>query len=113
VIGGFTALPVALASEATVAARAGFFMQGVTWLALLVAAIAAIRRGNRVRHASIMVAMVCVASGAIWLRLLTAGAVAFNLSFDTAYAVGAWACWIVPLAIALAGRTRIAFGAQY
>src|SRR5436190_16574551 len=54
VIGGFTALPVALASEATVTARAGFFVQAVTWLALLAGAIAAIRRGNHVLHARIM-----------------------------------------------------------
>src|SRR5712671_3125861 len=110
VIGGATALPVALASEATVAARAGLFMQGLAWVALLVAAIAAIRRGNRALHARIMVAMVCVVSGAIWLRLVTAGAVEFNLPFDAAYAVGAWACWIVPLAIACVVTARITFG---
>jgi hypothetical protein len=102
VVGGFTALFVALASEASVAARAGFFVQGLAWLALLAAAIAAIRCGDRALHARLMIAMACVASGALWLRLVTASAVALNLPFEMVYAVAAWTCWLIPLAIAVA-----------
>jgi uncharacterized membrane protein YozB (DUF420 family) len=97
-IGAVTALAVALASEASLATRAGFFVQGLVWLALLVAAVVAIRRRDRMRHARLMLAMAAVASGAILLRLTLAGAIALNLPFDTAYAVAAWACWIIPLA---------------
>jgi uncharacterized membrane protein YozB (DUF420 family) len=71
VIGGLTALPVALASEATATARAGLFTQGLVWLALLAFAVSAIRRGDVARHARFMLAMTAVASGAIWLRLVT------------------------------------------
>jgi hypothetical protein len=102
VVGGSTALFVALASEASVAARAGFFVQGLAWLALLVAAVAAIRCGDRALHARLMGAMACVASGALWLRLVTGGAIALNLPFEPVYAVAAWACWLLPLTIVLA-----------
>jgi Predicted membrane protein (DUF2306) len=100
VTGGLTALPVALASEASAAARAGLFTQGLVWLALLAFAIAAIRRREVSRHARMMIAMAAVASGAIWLRLVIFAANAMDLPFDAAYAVAAWACWLIPLAIA-------------
>lgn len=100
-VGGASALLVALASEATAVARAGFFVQGLVWLALLAAAFAAIRRGDVSRHARLMIAMAAVASGAIWLRLLMAGVVAFGAPFDAVYGVAAWACWLVPLSFVL------------
>jgi uncharacterized membrane protein len=99
-VGGASALLVALASEATIVARAGFFVQGVVWLALLAAALIAIRRGNVARHARLMIAMAAVASGAIWLRLVMYGAVSAGLPFDPVYAAAAWACWMAPLALA-------------
>jgi len=98
--GGTSALVVALASEATAVARAGFFVQGVVWLALLAAAFTAIRCGNVARHARLMIAMAAVASGAIWLRLVIYGVVAADLPFDPVYAVAAWVCWMVPLGLA-------------
>src|SRR5262249_52790430 len=64
--GGASALLVAPASMATAVARAGFFVQGVVWLTLLAAALAAIRRGDVRRHVRLMIAMAAVASGAIW-----------------------------------------------
>jgi hypothetical protein len=100
-VGGITALMVALASEATVTARAGFFAQGAIWLALLAMAVVAIRGGNVAQHARLMLAMAAVASGAIWLRLVIAVANAVALPFDTVYGVAAWACWLVPLAVVL------------
>ena len=105
-VGGLTALPVALASEATAAARAGLFAQGVVWLALVAFAVAAIRRGDVGHHVRFMVAMAAVASGAIWLRVVTAVAAAVGLPFDTVYAVAAWACWLLPLAVAAAAGNR-------
>jgi hypothetical protein len=98
-IGGTTALLVALASEATLPARAGFFTQGVVWLTLLGAAVVAVRRRNIIRHARLMIAMGAVASGAIWLRLSIYAATSAGLPFDPAYAVTSWACWLVPLAL--------------
>jgi len=99
VVGGLTALPVALASEAVAAARVGLFAQGLVWLALIIMAVAAIRRGDAARHAALMVAMAAVTSGAVWLRLVMAIAAAVNLPFEATYGVAAWACWMVPLAL--------------
>jgi hypothetical protein len=101
-VGGLTALAVALASEASIAARAGFYMQGLTWLGLLGLGLAAIRRRDRARHARHMIAMAAVASAALWLRLVMAAAGPMNWPFETTYAIAAWACWLVPLALVLA-----------
>ena len=70
-VGGLTALPVALSSEASLAARAGFFVQGVVWLTLIGAGIWAIRQRKIERHARLMLAVAAVTSGAIWLRFAT------------------------------------------
>ncbi len=110
-LGGLSALPVALASQAAWPARAGFFVQGLVWLALLAAAIMAILRGNRGAHGALMLAMAAVASGAVWLRLTVAAAVGLDLPFETVYALAAWACWMVPLAIYSAAALRPGFGA--
>jgi hypothetical protein len=96
-VGAVTALAVAVASEASLATRAGFFAQGLVWLALLVAAVVAIRRHDRARHARLMLAMAAVASGAVWLRPVLSGAVALELPFDTVYSIAAWLCWMIPL----------------
>jgi hypothetical protein len=102
IIGGAVSLPVACASEAAFAARVGLFVQGAVWLALLVAAITAIRRRDIARHAALMVMMAAVASGAIWLRLSISAALSVGLPFDPVYALASWACWLTPLALAVA-----------
>jgi len=106
VLGGLTALPVALASEALPVARAGLFVQGVVWLALLALAVAAIRRREIERHARFMLAMAAVASGAIWLRLTTFAALSLGLPFDPVYAAAAWACWLLPLGLVMIATSR-------
>lgn len=105
-IGGLTALPVALASEAGFVARAGFFTQGIVWLALLIAAVLAIRLGHVRRHARLMTAMAAVASGAIWLRLAIWLAIVLQLPFEMSYGLAAWAAWLLPLGlVVLLGRS--------
>lgn len=100
-VGGTTALLVALASEATLVARIGLFAQGLVWLALLAAAYVSIRRGAVTHHARLMIAMAAVASGAIWLRLTVYAALSAGLPFDRVYATATWACWLVPLGLAV------------
>jgi hypothetical protein len=99
VVGGVTALFVALGSQASALARAGFFVQGLVWLGLLAIAVAAIHRREVMRHARFMAAMAAVASGAIWLRLVMLVAVKAGLPFEPVYALAAWACWLVPLGL--------------
>ena len=99
VAGGITALPVAIASEASAAARAGFFLQALVWIALVLLAIAAIRGGNRTRHMWLMLAVAAVASGAFWLRLASWAVVKLSLPFETAYALAAWLSWMLPMCV--------------
>lgn len=104
-VGGLTALPVALASEGHWLARAGFAVQGLAWVALLGAAVHAIRRGDRVRHMWLMLGVAAIASGALWLRLASWTAAHWPDAFEAAYATAAWLSWLLPLAgIALAAR---------
>ena len=97
--GGLTSLPVALSSESVAMARAGFFAQGIVWLALLAAGVRAIRARNVHDHARYMLAMAAVASGAIWVRLTTTIATGWDLPFDPLYSCAAWAGWLVPLVL--------------
>jgi uncharacterized membrane protein len=101
VAGGLASLPVALVSHSSLPARAGFFVQGLVWLGLFAAGVAAIRAGQLARHRSFMLAMVAVTSGAVWFRLLTAAAIVLDLPFEVVYAVAAWAGWLLPLAVVL------------
>jgi hypothetical protein len=99
VVGGITAIPVAMVSEASAVARAGFLIQALVWIALVVCAVAAIRAGDRTRHMWLMLAVAAVASGAFWLRLASWAAVRLGLPFDTAYALTAWLAWLLPLSL--------------
>lgn len=107
VLGGLTALPVAVASEAPLVARMGFFAQGVAWVALLALAVGAIRSGKSAAHRWFMLMAMAVATGAIWLRLATWAAVIAGAAFGTIYAAAAWLAWLVPAgAVMLAWRHR-------
>jgi hypothetical protein len=110
--GGVTALTVALASQGHWSARAGFLVQAVLWMALVLSAVRAIRQGDRVRHMWLMLAVAAIASGALWLRLATWTAVRWVAAFDVAYALAAWLSWMLPLAavalLARAGKVRSA-----
>lgn len=98
-IGGITALPVALASDASWPARAGFFTQALVWIGLVLAAVRAIRAADRTRHMWLMLAVAAVASAALWLRLASWLAVRSGLPFEMAYALAAWLSWMLPLAV--------------
>lgn len=101
VAGALTSFPVAYESSSVLPARLGFAAQGSVWLGLLVTAIAAIRRKDRQRHATLMLAMAAVASGAIWVRLATALVAAFRLPFNPIYGCVTWLGWMIPLALVL------------
>lgn len=99
VAGGLTSLPVALLSTSGPIARAGFFVQGLVWLALFARGWQAIRVRDRRRHAHLMLAMAAVTTGAVWFRLMTGSAIAFGWPFEATYACAAWAGWLIPLAL--------------
>lgn len=99
VLGALTSLPVAAASHSVAMARAGFFAQGLVWLALIALGVIAVRRRQFAHHAQLMLAMAAVASGALWVRLTTAAATTCDLPFDPVYGCVAWLGWMVPLAV--------------
>ncbi|MEQ1672322.1 MAG: DUF2306 domain-containing protein [Hyphomicrobium sp.] len=102
VIAGLTSFPVATMSDSSIAARAGFFVQGLVWLYLLVRGVIAIRAGDRARHARFMLAMVAVTSGAVWFRVIVGSAILLRLPFEPVYAAASWLGWILPLIVVLA-----------
>lgn len=111
VLGALSSFPVAWESSCVTMARAGFAAQGVAWLSLVIAGVIAIRRKDMQRHAELMLAMSAVASGAIWVRLTTAVATAYDLPFDAIYGCAAWAGWIVPwILVSIAGARMLTSG---
>jgi len=107
VLGGLTALPVAIFSYSSLPARAGFFVQGIVWMWLFYAAVTAVRRGDRGRHAHLMIAMVAVTTGAVWFRLMTGSAILIGLPFEPVYAAAAWVAWLGPLLVVMGNAERI------
>lgn len=102
IAGALTSFPVAYESHSGLPARLGFATQGVVWLALVIAGVLAIRAKDRTRHATLMLAMAAVASGAIWVRIATAAATTWKLPFDIVYPASTWLGWLIPLAVVLA-----------
>jgi uncharacterized membrane protein len=101
----FAGVASALTSIATPMAKAGFFVQGLVSIVLLVAAWRAVRNGKIGTHARLMQAVAAVMSGVIVLRLGIWAAVSLGLDFDVSYAVLAWGSWLVPLAGVIAWQS--------
>ena len=99
-LAALTAVPVALASDANITARAGFLVQALAWLGCLVAGVRAIRGADTAAHRAAMLLATAIASGATVQRLmLWARAVFWPWSdFDAAYGAIVWASWLAPLA---------------
>lgn len=100
IAGGLSSFPVAVLSDSVTVARVGFFAQGLVWMSLLGLGIYAVRTRQIALHQRAMLAMGAVATGAIWVRLITAVAVKSPESFNAVYGLSAWAAWLVPLALA-------------
>lgn len=107
VVGGLTAIPVAVLSASSVWARAGFFVQGLVWLMLLGMGWRAILEKRRADHARLMLAMAAVTTGAVWFRLMIGTALYLKLPFETAYAIAAWVGWLFPLCAVLLTASRL------
>lgn len=107
VVGAITSFPVAVESTSPDLARAGFAAQGIVWLLLLSLGFKAARERALKEHATFMLAMAAVASGAIWTRLTTALIADWDLPFEPIYALAAWAGWLLPLVLVLHARPRL------
>lgn len=97
-LGVGASIPGALASLASPATKLGFLTQAVLCLVFLILALRAIRRGNVLVHAQMMMRVSALVFGVVLLRLMTFMVARSDLPFDKAYAAIAWVAWFVPLA---------------
>jgi uncharacterized membrane protein YozB (DUF420 family) len=100
-LAGVTAFPVALVVPVTRVSAAGFCAQGLAWLILLAAGIAAIRHKQPIRHRECMLLLAAVTSGAVFFRIyLALWAIFGSLRwFEWFYALDAWIAWCIPLGV--------------
>jgi hypothetical protein len=109
IIGGVTALVVAVYSVSPRLARVGFFIQGLSWIVLLSAGFVMIRRRRTGDHRRLMLMMAAVTSAAVLLRLALLGFVSClpRADYRLFYSLTAWLAWLLPLgAVAWATRSQ-------
>jgi len=96
-VGGLLLAPRAFAGPV---AASGFAAMAAVLLATTIVAFVNIRRGLVPRHRAWMTRSYAVIFSAVTFRLWIGGLPAAGLSFDAAYASGAWASWIINLLVA-------------
>jgi uncharacterized membrane protein len=98
VVGGLTAVPMALMAEGGPTTRLAFLLQACFWLATITLAIAAARRKSFAWHRRFMVRNYALTYSAVISRLLLNGLQESGLLFDDIYPLLSWA-WVVGLAM--------------
>jgi uncharacterized membrane protein YozB (DUF420 family) len=114
VIAALTAIPVALENPLTNVTAAGFVVQAILWLTLLVVGVWNIKRGKIRAHQNSMLLMAAVTSGALFFRVFLAGFAAFggHAYFKMFYSIDAWVGWGVPFALCLVWLIRSHYAAR-
>ncbi len=98
--GGLSGLAAAFATQFGPVAGAGFAALGMAWTGTTLAALQAALRGDLTTHRRWALRSFASAFAAVTLRLELPLAAALGLSFETAYPVVAWVCWVPNLAVA-------------
>lgn len=107
-VGGVTAVLLALPAQTGVVASGGFFVLGIVWLVTTAIAVQTILQRDVAAHRRWMIRSYGLTTAAITLRIYLPLAIALKLPMPVAYPAIAWLCW-VPNAIAaelLVARTR-------
>lgn len=104
-IGGVTAFPSAVLSEADIVTRLGFGSQALVWLACAGLGFAAARAGRLKLHRAAMSLMVATTSGAVLLRLMLTALAWLGEDTSQWYGLVAWAAWLLPIAVVWAWLT--------
>lgn len=81
-------------------AHLGFAVLAVAWVWTVARAYQCIRAGDRVDHRRWMIRNYSLTFAAVTLRIYLPAALLVGVSFDVAYPVIAWLCWIPNLIIA-------------
>lgn len=99
-VGGLAGLVLAAHAFGGVPAKLGFGCLAVLWLYTGTRAFLAIRAGNVANHRRWMIRNFSLTFAAVTLRLWLPGSMALQFSFEQAYPVIAWLCWVPNLAFA-------------
>jgi uncharacterized membrane protein len=99
-VGGLAGLFMAFHAFGGSAARVGFAFLALAWLYTGSCAYLAIRAGNAVAHRRWMVRNFALTFAAVTLRLWLPASIVLGASFETAYQVIAWLCWVPNLLFA-------------
>jgi len=100
VIGGVSGLYLAAYAYGGAAGRIGFGVLAVAWLYTGLRAYLAVRARKYPEHRAWMVRNFALAFAAVTLRIYLGLAVAVGWSFEVAYPVIAWLCWVPNLLLA-------------
>jgi hypothetical protein len=99
-IGGLAGLCLAPVSKGGATAHLGFGLLGVGWLGASAMAYRLALDGEYDRHRDWMMRSYAFCLAAVTLRIYLAASLAAGVSFDTAYPVIAWLCWVPNLLVA-------------
>ena len=100
VAGGSAGLVLAFFSQGGAVAHAGFGLLAAAWLLTTTAAYLRIRRGDVAAHRQWMIRSFALTLAAVTLRIYLPASQAAGISFEAAYPVIAWACWLPNLVVA-------------
>lgn len=107
-VGGLTALPMALMAEGGWTNRLAFFLQGSLWIATILVAVAAARQKRFTLHRRFMVRNYALTYSAVISRLLLTGLQESGFTFQEIYPLVSWT-WVAGLAV---GEWWIWYSAQ-
>jgi uncharacterized membrane protein len=99
-IGGIAGLLMAFHAYGGVAAKAGFALLALAWLYTGLRAYRAILARDVVSHRRWMVRNFSLTFAAVTLRLWLPAALLAGVSFESAYPIIAWLCWVPNLLLA-------------
>jgi hypothetical protein len=101
-IGGLSALPLAVGANGGPVAQVGFGLLGLLWLGATAMALVQIRAHRMAAHRRWMLRSFALTIAGITLRLQIVAGQAFGVPVEVFYTALAWTCW-VPQALLLEG----------
>lgn len=96
---GLGGLYISIYANTGLTAQMGFSMLAIAWLTTTYLAYSAIRNKNIATHQKWIFRSMALTFAAITLRLLIPTVLISGISFEVAYPVIAWACWIPNLIV--------------
>ena len=98
-VGGVAALTIAPISDASLFARAGFFVLALLWLGTTGIGIKAAMQGDHARHRWWMQRSLALTFAAVTLRVIMAPLLATGWTVAQTYDVTAWGSWVLNLVV--------------